>query len=148
MTSARRHFGNVRKLPSGRYQASYWLEGRRHIAGTTFATKGDANAFLDATSATVTRGDCINPEFGRIGFKEYATLWLDQRTDIRPRTREYYGWLITNRLIPAFGDREIAKMTPVHVRTWYAGVRQRPRASPAPLTGSSRPSSTRPSPTT
>ena len=122
MTSARRHFGAVRKLPSGRFQASYWLEGRRHIADTTFATKGDAHAFLDSASAAVTRGDWINPEFGRIKFNEYATLWLNQRTDIRPRTREYYGWLIKKKLIPHFGDREIAKVTPVHVRSWYAGI--------------------------
>ena len=120
--TARRHFGAIRKLPSGRFQASYWLEGRRHIAETTFATKGDANAFLDATSAAVTRGDWINPEFGRIEFKEYATLWLAQRTDIRPRTREYYCWLIKKKLVPHFGDREIAKVTPVHVRSWYAGI--------------------------
>ena len=122
MTSARRHFGAVRKLPSGRFQASYWLEGRRHIADGTFATKGDAHAFLDVTAATVTRGDWINPEFGRMEFNEYATLWLDQRTDIRPRTREYYAWLIEKKLIPHFGDREIAKVTPVHVRSWYAGI--------------------------
>jgi integrase len=122
VTSARRHFGAVRKLPSGRFQASYWLEGRRHIAGTTFPTKGDADAFLDATSAAVTRGDWINPEFGRIQFKEYAPLWLAQRTDIKPRTREQYNWLIKNRLVPHFGEREIAKITPVHVRSWYAGI--------------------------
>ena len=35
----RRHFGNVRKLPSGRYQAAYWHEGRRHTAPMTFAAK-------------------------------------------------------------------------------------------------------------
>ena len=44
--SGRRHFGNVRKLPSGRYQASYWHEGERVIAEGTFPTKDDALAFL------------------------------------------------------------------------------------------------------
>jgi len=36
----------VRKLPSGRWQASYWHEGERHVARETFATKTDALTFL------------------------------------------------------------------------------------------------------
>lgn len=38
--SGKRHFGNVRRLPSGRFQASSWHLGRRHVADRTFATKG------------------------------------------------------------------------------------------------------------
>jgi integrase len=116
----RRHFGNIRRFTSGRYQASYCHGGRRHVAPQTFDTKSEANAFLDATSASLHRGDWIDPEFGRISFGDYASLWLAQRTDIRARTKEYYGWLITNRLRPAFGDKELAKITPVMVRSWYA----------------------------
>jgi integrase len=122
VTSSRRHFGNVRRLPSGWYQASYWHEGRRHIARETFQQKADAHAFLDATSATIGRNDWVDPELGRISFGRYAELWLAQRTDIRARTKEYYGWLITNRLNPAFGQRELAKITPVQVRAWYADL--------------------------
>ena len=124
MTSARRHFGSVRRLPSGQWQASYWHDGLRHIAPRTFDQKADAHVFLDATSASIHRGDWVNPEFGRVAFSEYAELWLAQRTDIRPRTREYYGWLIKKRLAPHFGSRELSKITPMHVRAWYAGLAQ------------------------
>jgi hypothetical protein len=115
----RRHFGHVRRFASGRYQETYWQDGRRHAAPRTFETKSEANAFLDAISASIHRGDWIDPEFGRISFGDYASLWLAQRTDIRARTKEYYGWLIRNRLVPAFGERELA-ITPVMVRNWYA----------------------------
>jgi integrase len=70
----------------------------------------------------VTRGEWINPELGRITFNDYANIWLAQRTDIKPRTREQYGWLLKNKLLPHFGEREIAKVTPVHVRSWYASI--------------------------
>jgi integrase len=122
MTGNRRHFGSVRRLPSGLYQASYWHDGQRHIAPRTFSQRADANAFLDATSAEIRRGDWIDPELGRISFGRYAELWLDQRTDIRPRTCEQYELLIRNKLKPAFGERELAKITPVHVRSWYAEI--------------------------
>ena len=32
-------WGNVRKLPSGRFQARHTVNGRTHTAATTFATK-------------------------------------------------------------------------------------------------------------
>ncbi len=95
---------------------------RRHIAPQTFRSKADANAFLDAVSASIGRGDWVDPELGRISFSRYAEIWLDQRTDIRARTKEYYGWLIKNRLDPVFGQRELSKITPVHVRAWYADL--------------------------
>jgi hypothetical protein len=130
MTGNRRHFGSVRKLPSGLYQASYWHDGQRHIASMTFAQGADANAFLDATSAAIRRGDWIDPELGRISFARYADLWLAQRTDIRPRTREQYELLIRNKLKPAFGERELARITPVHVRSWHAEIAaQTPRSA-------------------
>ena len=112
----------MRRFASGRYQAAYWHEGRRHVAPTTFQSKADANAFLDAVSASIGRGDWVDPELGRIAFGDYSDLWLAQRTDIRDRTKEYYGWLITNRLVPTFGQRELSKITPVMVRSWYADL--------------------------
>lgn len=38
---------------------------------------------------------------GCISFGNYASLWLAQRTDIRARIKEHYGWLIRNRLVPS-----------------------------------------------
>jgi integrase len=57
-----------------------------------------------------------------VAFNEYARLWLAQRSDLSARTREHYGWLIENRLVPHFGTRELSKVTPVNVRAWYAGL--------------------------
>ncbi len=57
----RRQFGSVRKLPSGRWQASYWHLGRRHIAEVTLLTKADANAYLAASETQIRRGSWIDP---------------------------------------------------------------------------------------
>lgn len=37
-----RPFGNIRKLPSGRYQARYYQLGKQVPAEVTFVTKADA----------------------------------------------------------------------------------------------------------
>ena len=146
MTSSRRHFGHVRRLASGRYQAGYWHDGRRHIGPTTFRSKADANAFLDAVSASIGRGDWVDPELSRISFGHYAEPWLAQRTDIRARTKEYYGWLITNRLVPAYALGSWPRSPQSWSGGWYADLAAQTPASPAPPTACSRPSSTPPSP--
>ena len=125
MSSNRRHFGNVRKLPSGRFQASYWWEGARHIADRTFKTKAEAHQFLDVISSSITRGEWIDPEAGRSRFADYADEWLAQRTDLRPLSRDQYASLIANHLTPAFGEMELARITAGRVRTWYAQTADR-----------------------
>ncbi|MHB1498033.1 MAG: hypothetical protein ACYCXN_08995, partial [Acidimicrobiales bacterium] len=83
MPSARRHFGSVRKLPSGRYQAGYHNLGERHFALGTFATKADALAWLSTVEADIHRGQWVDPGAGRVTFGNYADTWLAQRYELR-----------------------------------------------------------------
>lgn len=48
---ARSDLGTVRKLPSGRYQASFRTNGERFTAPHTFRTKDDARGWLAMQSA-------------------------------------------------------------------------------------------------
>jgi hypothetical protein len=53
-----RYFGNVRKLPSGRFQARYrGPDGRMRTAAHTFARKADASRWLTFKEAEVRSGD-------------------------------------------------------------------------------------------
>lgn len=63
MAGSRRHFGSVRKLPSGRCQASFWHEGERHLAPGTYG-------LLSKVETEIRGGDWIDPSawqetFGR-----------------------------------------------------------------------------------
>ena len=42
----RSRWGSARKLPSGKYQARYSVDGTWHRAETTFRTKREADAYL------------------------------------------------------------------------------------------------------
>ncbi len=81
---ARRHFGSVRKLTSGRYQASYWHNVTRHVAPNTFTTKGDAYAWLSTLEADILKGAWIAPSAGLETFGDFATSWLDRHQHLRP----------------------------------------------------------------
>ncbi len=118
----RRNFGSVRKLPSGRWQASYPHNGSRHTASTTFSTKAGASTFLSTVETDIHRGDWIDPKGGKVLFRDYAKSWLASRPDLRPRSVIVYRSLLECHLSPTFGDTPIAKVSPSLVRTWHAAL--------------------------
>ena len=125
----KRSFGNIRKLPSGRYQVRYTGPDGTYVTGhRTYAARADAEAFLtdrrreiDAeewTAATVKR------RAETITFADYATTWLAGRQvagrPIKDRTRQHYQSILDDHLTDSFGHRPIEAITPADVRDWYA----------------------------
>jgi len=117
--SSRRHFGTVRKRPSGRWQAIYWHEGGLHSAGT-FTAKADALARLSTIEADFRRGAWIDPSAGQITLKQYANEWIARRPVLAVRTRELYEDLLRIHILPSLGQTTIAGLTPSKVRGWNA----------------------------
>ena len=70
---AKRRFGRVRQLASGRWQARYpGPDGVDRPAPETFATKTDAEIWLTLKEAEILNGDWINPDDGKVSLGEYA----------------------------------------------------------------------------
>ena len=87
MSARRRHFGSIRRLPSGRFQASYWHEGFRLPAPSTFTTKADALAWLSAAETDIHRGSWVDPRGGDLTVMHIASKWLEANPAKRPNTR-------------------------------------------------------------
>lgn len=94
MSGRRRHFGSVRKRPSGRYEASYWHQGTRHTAAATFLTKADALTWLSTVESDLQRGGWVDPRAGRITFTDFSKSWMESRPDLRPRSKIVYQSLL------------------------------------------------------
>jgi integrase len=120
--TGRRTFGSTRKLRSGSWQASYWHEGKRYVGPGTFESKSDANAWLSSVEASIRQGAWIDPEAGKVSFRDYANAWLATRPDLRPRSTSLYRSLLDRHLIPIFGTTPISRVTPSRVRTWHAAL--------------------------
>lgn len=87
--SRRRRFGNLRKLPSGRWQASFvGPNGKRRSAPKTFRTKGEAERWLSLVEADLARGTWTDDRASRELFGNYARGWLRDNPKIGPRWRE------------------------------------------------------------
>ncbi|MEQ4714760.1 site-specific integrase [Nonomuraea sp. B19D2] len=116
-----RRFGNIRQLPSGRYQASYLgPDGRRHNAPETYERKGDAERALSLIEAEIVKGDWIDPERGKIKLNDYAETWIKERPGLRPRTVDLYTWTLNKHITPYLGGVQLGKISTAMIRRWRA----------------------------
>lgn len=112
-----RPFGSIRKLSSGHYQARYSHLGKQVSAGTSFATKAKARAWLAAMETDLGQGRHVDPSLGRERFAAFAERWLEQRK-LRPRTRETYASQLIH-IVDEFGPAELRQIMPADVRAWH-----------------------------
>ena len=112
---AMRPFGSVRQR--GRlYEASYWHNGRRHVAPTTFTTKGDARAFLSAVEADIRRGAWIDPSAGRLQVWELAEEWLESNPTKRESTTAREELTLRIHVVPAIGELRLERVGPPDIQ--------------------------------
>ncbi|KRE98050.1 hypothetical protein ASG88_17920 [Nocardioides sp. Soil777] len=135
----RRNFGQIIKLPSGRYRARYAdPDGHRteaghivrHNAPHTFTSRADAEAWLVDERRLITSGDWISPA-ARLNHRrekaptmgEYAPRWLAARKvkgrPLADRTRDHYQELLDRFILPTFNNVELRAITPEAVANWY-----------------------------
>ncbi len=116
-----RRFGNIRKLPSGRYQASYLgPDGQRRNAVETFDRKSDADRALSLIEGQMMRGEWTDPEGGKIKLADYAESWITERPGLRPRSADNYRWLLRKHIAPHLGAVPVAKLSTPLIRQWRA----------------------------
>lgn len=115
-----KRFGEVSKLPSGRWRARYWgPDGQRYSAPRTFSTKTDAGTFLTLREADIAREEWKPNPTTATAFGDYAATWLADRP-LKPRTREHYGSLLDHQILPTFREVPLKAITPASVRRWHS----------------------------
>ncbi|MGV9746516.1 tyrosine-type recombinase/integrase [Rhodococcus zopfii] len=125
----RRAFGQLRQLPSGRWQAGYTGPDLAvHRAPSTFDAKDYAEGWLAAERKRIELGTWTPPgeaaqaqTVRRLTFRDYAESWLEHRP-IRPRTKENYRYLLDSLILPVLGDRVLTTITTAEVRAWHHGL--------------------------
>jgi integrase len=126
MAQHRRQFGNIRKLPSGRFQVRYLgPDGQMRAAPRTFPRKDEAGRWLIFAQAQMIRGEWIDPDHGKVIVADYARLWIRQRPNLRPRTVELYDLLLRLHIAPYVGGVEIGRLSTPMVRSWRAELAQK-----------------------
>ena len=111
---------SIQKRPEGRWRARYRDEaGREHAKH--FDRKVDAQRWLDAITASVVRGDYVDPKLGRTTFDAYVQTWLPAQP-LRDSSRRSYDSYLRNHLLPAFGEMRLSAVTRTQVLAFRRGV--------------------------
>lgn len=119
----RRRFGWVRKLPSGRHQASYLgPDGRRHAAPHTFDSATAADQWLVQVETTILRREWFDLERAKVQLRDYAAAWIDQRPGLRPSTRALYRRLLRRYISPTIGGADLSAIDTPMVRKWRSDL--------------------------
>lgn len=131
--SAKRSFGQLTVMRSGRVQARYTgPDGDLHTAHSTFEDRDAAMIWLhserrlieDAPERwTPPRARAAAAKVKRMTFGAYAAAWLPARkTKGRPladRTRDHYQDLLDRFILPTFKDVQLTAITPDMIDHWY-----------------------------
>lgn len=126
--ASKRGFGQIIKLPNGRYRARYTgPDTVRHYAPYTFETRQDAEGWLVDERRLLVANTWTPPRERSsrkrgtvevLTFGRYADAWLRDRT-LKPRTRAHYRGLLDRQLFPTFQHVALTDVTPEAVRQWH-----------------------------
>lgn len=133
MARARRSsFGNIRTLPSGRFQVRYvGPDEVQYNAPFTFDARVDAETYLSGVRTDIVRGDWKPPtaadktavtDVPKV--EPYIAGWIETRLTknaepLKPKTKSHYRWLLSTFIAPVLGELEVPVVTPAAVRNWY-----------------------------
>lgn len=124
-----RGWGWIRRLPSGKYQASYiGPDLVRHKAPKTFSAKMDGEHWLSSERRLIERDEWTPPaqrveaqKLKAVTVGEYADNWVEHR-NVKPRTRSMYKDLLRLHIKPAIGKVPLKNLTPDAVRAWFSSL--------------------------
>jgi integrase len=133
--SRRSSFGNIRKLPSKNYQATYVANGERISLGT-FNTKTEAQNHLAMVQRDRYVGDWRDPSLGDVTLAQYIEDWIAASANKADSTLDHYSqmlsrWIDTKLVLRGrggsaraihLGSRAIASLTPRDIREWHSAV--------------------------
>ena len=117
-----RRFGNVRELPSGRFQARWrGPDGHHHKAPETFATKDDANAWLARQQVEQADGLWIDPRVSAQPLGPVIDVWTERRKKggYRPSTWTRDVGYVERYISPRWAAVGLDKIEPDDIQDWY-----------------------------
>ena len=108
---SRRTFGNIRKRPSGRWQAQYTgPDGKLHSAGV-FSSKADADAALSRMQTSMGRKEWVSPIDSKRKVKDLAEEWLHSKQSNKNSTMARNETILRVHILPHIGEQQIGSIT-------------------------------------
>lgn len=109
---------SIAKRPNGQWRARYRDDaGKEHARH--FPRRTDAQRWLDEQTASLVRGDYVDPGAGKETLRQHAEKWLAVQP-LRPSSRYNYESHLRRHVYPTFGDRRLSSIMPSEVQAWVS----------------------------
>ncbi|WP_253905155.1 tyrosine-type recombinase/integrase [Arthrobacter sp. H14] len=107
---------SITKRPNGMWRARYRDgDGKEHARH--FPRKLDAQKWMDTVTASVVRGDYVDPKTAKLTVGEWCATWLHgygtKRSSTVRQARTH-----AKHIVAAFGNRPLGQLRPSEVRAW------------------------------
>ena len=76
---------SIKKRPDGSWRARY-RDPQNHEHAEHFATKRDAEGWLDNVRGDLVRGEYVDPRRSRLTVGEWSEQWMAGRVHLKPKT--------------------------------------------------------------
>lgn len=112
-----------------RYRVRYiGPDGREKTKSFPDRAKKQADDYLSEVEAQLRRGSYVDPEAGRIGFRQFARRWLDGQS-FDETSRETAERKLNSMIFPYFADRPMNSFRASDIRGWVRWMQQRKSAN-------------------
>ncbi|MEH1056172.1 site-specific integrase [Micromonospora sp. CPCC 206171] len=101
-----------------RYRVRYIApDGKEKSQSFPDKKKREAQAFLAQVQADILKGSYVDPDAGRVTFKQYADEWLAAATTDE-LTRDRIEYELRLHVYPVFGHKPLTAIQPATIRDW------------------------------
>jgi integrase len=110
---------SVARRPDGSWRARYrGPDGHEHAKH--FDRKVDAQRWLDEATASLVRGEHVDPKLGRVIVGEWSQRWLASKANVKASTRDRYAGILATHVQPVWGPVRLVDVTHADVQSWVS----------------------------
>ena len=108
---------SIDKRPNGQYRTRWREYPGGPQKSRQFTRKADARRFLDGIQGELARGLYIDPDGGRVRFREYGEKWRAAQIH-RPSTAAQAETYLRVHAYPFLGNRELGTVRRSEIQAW------------------------------
>jgi len=112
---------HIRKTDSGRFEVRYRAPDGQERS-RRFATRRDAQAFIDRVGVDRQNGTWRDPRASRILLGDWVDAWQPTVVGLRPSSLARDDTYLRTHVVPRFGAMPIGAITPLEVRAWVSDL--------------------------
>jgi len=84
----------------------------------TFSRKVDAERFLTSVESAKNAGSYVDPVLSRVTVGEWAQIWLNGQSQLKPTTRDRYEGVVRKHIRPAWHNIKLSAVSHSDVQVW------------------------------